>query len=855
MRPSAALSASLLVSLAALAPSPGETAEEGPWDVAAPHGPGEELSFTVSEGTWMSVDVHPDGDRFVFDLMGDLYELPLTGGTAKALTSGAAWDAEPRYSPDGETILFTSDRANNDNLWLMDSDGSRPRALTKETGVRVRDGAWTPDGEYVVARKRITDSSSIGVNELWMVHRLGGSGVQLTKKDALGGVMEPALSPDGRYIYFSRRPGRFSYNSDPNKGIWQIGRIDRETGQERRLTGEFGGAIRPTPSPDGNSLALLRRVRGKTLLELYDLASGRRTEIADWLDRDGQESFGNNGLYPRMDWTNDGRILLTAEGGFWLVDPATGDRTAVPFEATIDTFVHAPVRPKRSPVADEVQAKLVRWPVFSPNGEELLFAALGTIYRQKGPEGTPTPVDAGRALDGASLYSPAWSADGSFITFVSWDDAEGGAVWVMPARGFGKARRVSRLGPKYTNPSFSSDSTEIVVLRGSGAHLRQADLGGELWSDIVLLDVADPGGDEPIVTATSGMHRAVRPRFTADDTRILFSEDEYPEPRGSSIGVLVSVGRDGTDRRSLLKVGNAVEVVPSPDGRFVGFVDGHHVWVSAVPKAGREVRTITPGVGATPGWRLSENAGAWVDFFGDSISWGYGPEIHRVTLDEVVSWEEQRQEDARAEAEAADVDEPEEALGDDDDSASDEPAIPPSEVWPLDVRAPRAVPAGSVALVGATVLTMNGDEVLDGVTILIEGDRITAVAKDAALPAGTKSLDAAGTTIIPGLIDVHAHLHFSALDVLPEQEWRYLTALDFGVTTVHDPSANTDLVFTQSELIEAGRMDGPRVFSTGGVLYGALSNEGAKTPTLDAARAHVRRLKAVGARSVKVYQQ
>src|SRR5262249_30002118 len=106
-----------------------------------------------------------------------------------------------------------------------------------------------------------------------------------------------------------------------------------------------------------------------------------------------------------------------------------------------------------------------------------------------------------------------------------------------------------------------------------------------------------------------------------------------------------------------------------------------------------------------------------------------------------------------------------------------------------------------------------------------------------------------------GLVDVHAHLHFSSADILPEQEWRYQTELDFGVTTVQDPSTVTDLVFTQQERVEAGLEKGPRVYSTGAGLYGALASDAAVTPDPDAARAHVRRMKAVGATSVKVYQQ
>ena len=66
----------------------------------------ETLSFTTTEGSWMSLDVAPDGESLVFDLLGDLYRLPLAGGTAVRITSGLGFDSQPRISPDGRWIAF-----------------------------------------------------------------------------------------------------------------------------------------------------------------------------------------------------------------------------------------------------------------------------------------------------------------------------------------------------------------------------------------------------------------------------------------------------------------------------------------------------------------------------------------------------------------------------------------------------------------------------------------------------------------------------------------------------------------------------------------------------------------------------
>ena len=683
--------------------------------------PTREVSFETTEGTWMGVDLHPDGDRFVFDLLGDLYVLPVDGGAATRLTSGPEWDGDARWSPDGSTLVFSSDRGGNRNLWLMDADGGRPRALTDDAATRYSEPAWTPDGEYVIARRRFTDTSSIGLQELWMTHRLGGAGVQLTKKEGLGGATEPALSPDGRFIYFSGRGGRYSYNRDPNRGIWQIRRYDRTTGQQRPITGQAGGAVRPTPSPDGTRLAVVRRVRAQTTLEMLDLATGQLTRIGDWLDPDEQEGFAVNGLYPRMDWFDDNEHLLVfAEGGFWKVHADTGERTRIPFTAQVDLDVTEAVRQPRSPVADEVQARLVRWPVVSPDGDTLVFGALGRLWTMALPDGAPQPLTKDAQ---AREFGAAWSPDGKWIAYVGWSDERGGSVRLAPARG-GRSRVVGEVGPKYSNPSFSPDGRELVMLRGSGQHKRGGELAWELWSDIIVMDAAT--GATEVVAAAAGFKRGARPRFSADGRRILLPEDKHGGDHQASNGVVVSMNRDGSDRRELLQIGHALDAVTSPDGRWVGFVEKHHAWVALIPEAGQGPHVIAMEGGGVPAWQLSEVAGDWVDFSWDSgsVTWNNGPDVHRLELASLVAWEEQRQEEARLEAEEAEASEGEEAEGDDDDSAveeDEEPELPPSDVIRIDLRVPRAVPAGRLAITGARIVTMSGDAVIDGGTVVVGG--------------------------------------------------------------------------------------------------------------------------------------
>lgn len=133
-----------------------EKKDDQKWDVMNPPGPSYDVAIDVTTGTWMSVDVSPDGSEIVFDLMGDIYTIPMSGGAAKAITSGIAWDMQPRYSPNGKWIAFTSDRSGGDNLWVMDRDGSNPKQVSKETFRLLNQPAWSPDSEYLVGRKHFT---------------------------------------------------------------------------------------------------------------------------------------------------------------------------------------------------------------------------------------------------------------------------------------------------------------------------------------------------------------------------------------------------------------------------------------------------------------------------------------------------------------------------------------------------------------------------------------------------------------------------------------------------------------------------------------------------------------------------
>ncbi len=801
-----------------------EKKDEKKWDVENPPYPMPvEAKIDTDEGTWMSLDVSPDGREIVFDLLGDIYVVPNSGGEAKALTSGIAWDMQPRFSPDGKRIAFTSDRAGGDNIWVMNRDGSAPSQVTKESFRLTNSPAWTPDGDFLAARKHFTGTRSLGSGEIWLYHRTGGEGLQLTKRSTeQKDVGEPAFSPDGRYLYYSQdvTPGRiFQYNKDPNGEIYAIERLDRVTGRTDRFVSAPGGSIRPTPSPDGKWLAFARRQRGNTVLFVKDLASGHERRLFDGLDRDMQETWAIQSVYPSMAWTPDSRsIVLWAGGKIRRVDAAGGPAQVIPFHVTgtrkLAKALRFPVdvAPARFPV------RMLRSVEVSPRGDQVAYEALGHIWLRDLPQGTPHRLTT--QTDHFELY-PSWSRDAKSIVFTTWSDEKAGSVRVAPARGGAEKVLTSEPG-HYREPVFSPDGSKVVYRKDSGGFLVTPD-----WSfDPGLYWVAAAGGKSSLVTRDG-----VLPQFGAASDRVYFMRYDGGDDKEEAKRVFASVALDGAEPRDHLSSADATEFRISPDEKWIAFRERFNAYIAPFVRTGAKV-DIGPKATSIPVARVSKDAGEYLRWSGDSRSlhWSLGRELFTRSLTESFAF-----------------------------LAGAPEKLPEPEGKGVDIgfEAAADAPKGAVALVGGRVVTMKGDETIENGTVVVEGNRIVAVgpAGQVAVPAGARVVDVQGKTVLPGFIDVHWHGPMGNDGIVPQQNWDTDATLAFGVTTIHDPSHDTEEIFAASEMARAGILRAPRIYSTGTILYGAAGDFKAEIDSLDDARMHLRRMKAVGAISVKSYNQ
>ncbi|QSQ21364.1 PD40 domain-containing protein [Pyxidicoccus parkwayensis] len=798
-----------------------EGEEKDAWKVDAPGFPATQVSIDVTEGTWMNVDVSPKGDALVFDLLGDIYELPIGGGEAKSLTSGVAWDMQPRYSPDGKSIAFTSDRGGGDNIWVMKRDGSKPQAVTQEKFRLLNSPAWSPDGQFIVARKHFTARRSLGAGEVWMYHRSGGEGVQLTERaNDQKDLGEPAFSPDGRYVYFSQdvTPGKtFEYNKDPNGEIYAIQRLDLDTKEIDPFVSGPGGSIRPTPSRDGKQLAFIRRVRGKSVLYVTDVASGAERPLYDGLDRDMQETWAIHGVYPSMAWTPDNQIVFWAGGKLQRIDVASKKVSVIPFHVRDTRTIFQAVRTPQAVAPEKFEAKMLRWVQVSPRGDRVVYQALGKLYVRDLPNGTPKRLT--KQEDHLEFY-PSFSRDGKSIVYTTWDDEKFGSIRVASATG-GEGKVLTTQPGYYVEPALSPDGRSLVYRATGDGYL----MPGQ-WSRETGLFVMPASGGPAKRLSRDGE----QPHFGARSDRVYFLHVESKEKE--DVRSLKSIGLDGGEERTHLTSAEATEYRVSPDEQWVAFRENFNAFITPFPR-GAKSAAVGPDAKALPVARVTKDAGEYLHWSGDGkrLHWALGPELYTRELKDSFAFM---------------------------DGAPEKLPAAPEKGVDISFLTKSDVPEGTLAFVGGRVITMKGDEVLENGVVVVKGNRIVAVgpAGKVQVPSGAKVVDVKGKTLMPGLIDVHWHGAMGVDGLMPEQSWVHAASLSYGVTTLHDPSNSSEQVFAASELGKTGALLAPRIFSTGTILYGA-SGAGYRAPidSLEDARSHLRRMKAIGAFSVKSYNQ
>ncbi len=790
------------------------------WDVNDTGQPYTEAQFGLTEGTWMSVDVSPDGAILAFDLLGDIYTLPVQGGEATLIHGGPAMMRTPRFSPDGTQLLYLSDESGGDNAWVSGLDGSGARQLSFETADVVTSPFWGPGGKYFAATHLSSDYRDLYTSDLRLFYPGSGTGTGMTGQALVASpghfenVHEGQFSPDGRTLYYTQKlpnpQGEYSIFLDANHPLHVIMQRDLRSGETRELLGGFGGATTAEISPDSGQVAFVRRVKNKTVLFVYDLASGAQRPVFDELDRDMQgEWIPQGSYYPQYGWFPDSRhIAIWGKGKLLKVDTATATAVEIPFHVSAHVRITDVARFPYELSPETVTVRAIRHLAVAPGNQAIAFNALGHLWQKNLPHGEPARLTNAAALE----FEPAYSPDGKLLAWVQWDDEKGSALVLASVNGKQSKTLVSS-SAVIRQPSFSPDGRFIVYQVEAGSKC----MGG-LRNGAGIYSVPVAGGEPRYITAAG-----LAPHFSPDGERIYYVTEEYAE--GVQLSKLVSVNLLGQELRehAVARGSDRYDLTVSPDLKWIGFKQNQQYYVMRLVTVAGPME-VSAESASVPVISLTDIGGYSLAWSADSnrLNWLLGAELHQAAVDGTVSAEP-------------------EAIG-------------------LSVKPD--IPEGKVAFVGARLIT-NAGAVIEQGTIVVERNRIAAVGAESevAVPADAKIIDSHGKTIMPGLVNMHGHLedcYYAATGAMPQKDPSLYAALAFGTTTNFDPYASEITSYSKSEMRDTGNLVGPRTISVGHVLFG---RPGKSDPVYEPiasfadAQKVMARKQALGGHMVKSYRQ
>jgi Tol biopolymer transport system component len=788
------------------------SAGEGTWDVTDTGQPYLDAGFTVSEGTWMSVDVSPDGATLAFDLLGDIYTLPAAGGDARRVHGGPAMQIFPSFSADGSQLLYQSDASGFDNAWISNVDGSNARQITHDAANMLGAPTWGPQDESIAVVQAYATFPLMKASEIRLFDLHGGSGAVLVEMPAnQRDVQEPSFTPDGRFVYYTQRITEPNIYINPDQLNYVIKRRELASGATEDLLGGWGGATSPQVSHDGKKVAFVRRVREKTVLFVYDVAARTQVPVFDELDRDLQADFvQQNAYYPRFDWFPDNRyIAIWGKGRLYKVDTQTSTASEIPFRVRAEHRIVRAPHFERNPAPDTVTVRSIRELAPSVDGKRLVFTALGRLWSQT-DSSSPGRLTKSEAFE----FDPTFSRDGHSFAYVEWNDERGSTLKITNAAGR-NGRAVATSRGVIRRPSFSPDGKLIVY------HIAAADKAmGGYGTQPGIYVVPAGGGASRFVAAGDDW-----PMFSPDGQRIYFVE--VGRVSGELVHSLVSVTPDGGDKREHAHTLNAdtLEVRASPNLRWIAFREAQQYYVMPFDEIGASL-TVSAHSGEVPVRALTDLGGYSLTWSSDSatLHWTLGASLYRA-------------------------------------NPADATSTPSQPYTSIDLKLPADVPQGKLVFTNARIITMKGDEVVEHGTVVVDGNRIVAVGPSGSvsIPADANVIDASGKTIMPGLIDMHGHIDCCYdSGVMPRKQGPRYAALAFGVTTNFDPYSSELPNYETRETDMAGITVGPRWIGSGNPIYGRASkSDFTYVPLREYEDAHkaLLRKQALGDMFIKSYKQ
>lgn len=695
----------------------------------------------------------------------------LSGMSAVEISFDEGTNFALALSPDGKNLVIDL----QGTLWSLPAEGGEASALTDGLGDdRLPD--WSPDGARIVFQ-----SFRSGSWDIWVSGADGSQPEPLT--EGPHDEREPVWSPDG---------GRVAFSSD-RSGNYDLWVVSTETGDLTQLTRDPAPDYMPAWSPDGASIAFITERGEEEATELWTIhvGSGREEKIRvfeetaaspSWSPdgkrvslvllegrmtsrlvaltlQDGVErALGEGDVFPfRAAWTGSGDLFYTADGRIQHLKAGEDEAEPIPFRVTVrldrPDYVRRRARIPAPGTRHSVRG-VVR-PVVSPDGTKVAFTALGDVWIASADGSEAMPLTRDEYLDS----DPSWSADGRNVVFSS--DRQGSMdLWekeVGSSPKSGLRRLTDGLGAE-TSPSCSPDGKWIAYLDDQ-KDLFLLPTNGEAPERLPSSDrgtVGLPSWSSDARHLALAQHRPASSRFREGANRIAVISVESGENRILEIPEKSFGSRDGDGP------------VWSPDGRKMAFAMDGGLWILPVSSSGEPDGAVE---------RVADEAADFPSWFPDSRSLLY------VASDQL----------KRVDVETREI-----------------------SVIPLPLQY-EVMPAGGKLLIrGARLIDGTGAPARDDVDILVEGNRIASIEPSGSEPdQDIRIIEAAGKTVIPGLIEAHTHLELPAWGSRQGRIW-----LAYGVTSIRVPGASTYRALEEKESIASGRRIGPRIFVGGYGLDG-----------------------------------